>query len=149
MGHWGVASPQLGRIEGQPIIDMRLEDIIARLIASEAHDSAQVESDREYVSEILRSVQDKHEEAIELAQESQTIITDWCELIVANQKDRAQTALTMHLEAMNRLKVVEELFIARTNNIENHLFEHLIASIRWWLVNIVWPYMKKPLWSKK
>ena len=145
MGHWGVASPQPGRIEGQPIIDIRLEDILERLIASERY-SRQTEV---HLIETLRTMQALIGKASEielgLIRQNHLILKD---VIALFAKGQAQTALIMHFELMNRVKIAEELFITRTDKIKQHLFEHLFTSTKWWLVNIVWPYMKKPLWGK-
>lgn len=148
MGHWGVASPQPGRIEGQPIIDMRLEDIRAAQIEAQAAAEANREDYKLWLyqksSNTLSVIDENNNKVIELLKQNHIILKD---VIALHNKRQAQTALITHLELMDRLKGIEESFITRTNNIEQHLFEHLAKSTKWWLANVLWPYLNKPLWS--
>lgn len=144
MAIWGVPYPAVGRIEGQPIIDLRLEDICASLIELERRDTSRAVLDREYTSETLKFILERHNEIVEKLKQNQAIQENTLRQMMINY---ASTATLAHIESMDALEHTRELIAARTDDIKNHLFEHFLGSIKWYLVNVTWSYFTKPLFK--
>lgn len=149
MSTWGVASPPITKIEGQPIIDMRFEQIAARQITALAK-LEELESKLVLMKTQIKLA--KEGLSAELDSEGHSIRENIAVIRMMIQQ--------LDIAYIQRIKDERKYFSSQlgdgfgylNNQIlytRNHFFEYFCSSFKWWLVNVFWPFMKRPLWTSK